>query len=74
MFKGFSICSHVVATAEVNKDLQSFLDSIKDTCAPNLSSIADYGMPSGSGRKREVNKRKRKYTSQPVERSLDGSV
>lgn len=63
MFKGFSICSHVVATAEVNGELQSFLESIKSTCAPNLSSIADYGMPSGSGRKGGVTKRKRKHSS-----------
>ena len=67
MFKGFSICSHVVATAEVNGDLHHFLESIKSKCAPNLSSIADYGMPSGSGRKGGVSKRKRKRSLQPVE-------
>ena len=67
MFKGFSICSHVVATAEVNDELQAFVNGIKGTCTLNLSSIADYGMPSGSGRKVGANKRKRIRTSQPVE-------
>ena len=27
MFKGFSICSHVVATAELNGELQEFVDT-----------------------------------------------
>ena len=29
MFKGFSICSHVVAVAEINGDLQTFLNRIE---------------------------------------------
>ena len=69
MFKGFSICSHVVATAEVHSELKLFLESMKSVCGPNLLSIADYGMPGGSGRKEGVikRKRKRKRSSQPVE-------
>ena len=36
MFKGFSLCSHVVAAAEVNGDLSHFLDAINKHCTPNL--------------------------------------
>ena len=28
MFKGFSLCSHVIAAAEDNGDLRSFLDNV----------------------------------------------
>ena len=40
MFKGFSVCSHVVAVAEVNGGLPEFLKSIQKECEPNLSAIA----------------------------------
>ena len=60
MFKGFSLCSHVVAVAECNGDLKSFLDAISSTCAPNLTAIANQGLPRGAGRKGGVPKRKRK--------------
>ena len=46
MFKGYSICAHVIATAEDNGD---FFDSI--TCKPNLTAIASCDMPNGSGRR-----------------------
>ena len=57
MFKGYSICAHVVAAAEDNGELASFLDCVK--CKPNLTAIASAGMPSGSGRKGGKPKRKR---------------
>ena len=59
MYKGYSVCSHVIAAAEDNGGLQLFLESICKSCTPNLSAIADSGMPSGSGRKGGVPKRKR---------------
>ena len=67
MFKGFSLCSHVVAVAEV---LPIFLSSIKKGCKPNLSAIAMHGMPGGSGRKGGVPKRKRKSTTPIASRSV----
>ena len=58
MFKGFSICSHVVATAQVNGQLQSYLTEINRICKPNFTAIASQKMPSGAGRKGGVCKRK----------------
>ena len=59
MFKGFSICSHIVATAHTNGDLKVFLDKVNSRCKPNLTAIANHGMPSGTGRKGGVAKQKR---------------
>ncbi len=67
MFKGFSICSHVIATAHVNGNLRSFLDSVNGVCGPNLTAIANHGMPSGTGRKGGVAKRKRNRKLPAVE-------
>ena len=58
MYKGF--CLHVIAAAEDNGDLISVCKS----CTPNLSAIANNGMPSGSGRKGGVPKRKRTKLNQ----------
>lgn len=69
MYAGFSICSHVVAVAECNGDLKSFLDAASATCAPNLSAIASQGLPRGAGRKGGVPKRKRK-TPVPIQSRL----
>jgi hypothetical protein len=66
MFAGFSICSHIVAVAECNGDLRSFLDAAHAKCTPNLSVIASQGLPKGAGRKGSVPKRKRK-TPVPIE-------
>ena len=60
MFAGFSICSHVVAVAEFNGDLRSFLDAARAKCTPNLTAVANQGLPKGAGRKGAVPKRKRK--------------
>ena len=59
MFKGFFLCSHVLAVAECNGDLKSFLDSVSGTYTPNLT-IANQGLPNGAGRKGGVPKRKQK--------------
>ena len=49
MFKGFSLCSHVIAAAQHNGDLQSFLESQQGRCQPNLTAIGNLGMPAGAG-------------------------
>ena len=36
MFKGFSICSHVVVTAQINGQLESYLTDINGICKLNL--------------------------------------
>ena len=67
MFKGYSICSHIVAAAQLNGDLAQFLQYFKNRgLGTSLSSIAQRDMPSGAGRKGGVAKRKRK-TCNPVE-------
>ena len=58
MFKGYSICSHVIATAHINGELKLFLKNV-NKCEPNLSAIANHGMPSGTVLKGGVAKRKR---------------
>ena len=70
MFKGFSLCSHVLAVAECNGDLKSFLDSVSGTCTPNLTAIANQGLPKGAGRKGGVPKRKRKIAVPVQSRSI----
>ena len=70
MFKGFSLCSHVVAVAECNGDLKSFLDAVSGTCAPNLTAIATQGLPKGAGRKGGIPKRKRKSAVPVQSRSI----
>ena len=65
MFKGYSICAHVVAAAEDNGDLKSFLDCVR--CRPNLTAIGNAGMPSGSGRKGGKAKHKRNRSIIPIE-------
>ena len=59
MFKGFSLCSHIIATAHTNGDLKVFLDKVNGKCKPNLTAIANHGMPSGTGQKGGVTKQKR---------------
>lgn len=71
MFKGFSICSHVVATAQVNGQLKSYLTEINGICRPNFTAISSQGMPSGAGRKGGLCKRKRNRKLPDIEtRSL----
>lgn len=57
MFKGFSLCSHVIAAAHDNNDLHSLLEYHKQTKGgPNLTAIVSQGMPGVSGRKGGVPK------------------
>lgn len=59
MYKGYSLCSHVIAAAQVNCDLKLFLNYYNSKQAvPNLSSIAYADLPTGAGRKGGVPKRK----------------
>ena len=68
MFKGFSLCSHVIAAANDNGDLHSFLEHQNEKkCGPNFTAITSQGMPSGSGRKGGIAKRKRSRVAVPVE-------
>lgn len=66
MFKGFCICSHVIAAAHDNGELKLFLDNV-NKCKPNLSAIANQGMCSGTGRKGGVAKRKRSRKVSTIE-------
>jgi len=60
MFKGFLICAHTVAAAQFNGNLEVFIKwYVANKCRPNLTSIAQEGMPKGVGRKGGVPKRKR---------------
>ena len=68
MFKGFSLCSHVIAAAHDNGDLHSLLENHRcSRHGPNLTAIGSQGMPSGSGRKGGVPKRKRNRVTLPIE-------
>ena len=67
MFKGFSICSHIVATAHTNGDLKVFLDKVNSKCKPNLTAIANHGMSRGTGRKGGVAKHKRNRKQPAIE-------
>ena len=67
MYKGFSICSHTVATAQANRELRSFVDwFVHQNRKPNLSEIAHEGMSKGVGRKGGAPKRKRTHRA-PIE-------
>ena len=69
MFKSFHLCSHVVAVAEINGELSFFLKSLQ-TSTPNLTTIANEGLPSGSGRKGGQVKPKKRTKVNIVSRSV----
>ena len=70
-FKPLSICSHVVAVAELNKSLQEFATQfIKLKKRPNFTQLAVHIMPSGRGRKGARAPRKRKKT-EPASTCID---
>ena len=53
-FKSINICSHSVASAEVNGDLGNFLQWFRRKRGkqlPNLTDLSTHGMPAGAGRK-----------------------
>ena len=56
----------MIAAAHYDGNLKSFLDCVKGTCAPNLTSIAIHGMPTGAGRKGGVAKQTRKRTPKNI--------
>ena len=70
MFKGFSICSHVVATAQVNGQLESYLTEINGLRKPNFTAISSQRMPSGAVRKGGVCKHKRNRNLPGIETRL----
>ncbi len=62
MFATYKICSHTVATAEVNGKLTQFmLWLIKQKCSPNLTNLSMVGIPKGAGQKGGVPKHIRKW-------------
>lgn len=69
MFKTFHLCSHVIAVAEINGELELFLCSLRKL-TPNLTTIATEGLPSGSGRKGGQDKRRKRVKEKVVSRSV----
>lgn len=60
-FKSLGICSHTVAAAEDNGDLQEFVISLsKSKRVPNITKLVTAKMPKGRGRKGCVPPRKRR--------------
>lgn len=68
MFKGYNLCSHVVAVAQ--KMVTSMLFYRSKENGPNLSSIALEGMPAGAGKKSGTPNRKRKKNVRIETRSV----
>ena len=55
------ICSHTLVSAEVNGELQAFLRWYLDSCEePNITQLANFGLPAGRGRKGWDSKEKTK--------------
>lgn len=64
-WKSSQLCSHVVAVAELNAELDPFLQWYKSSNQqPNITSLAMNNLPAGRGRKGGIPKRKR--ANQPV--------
>ncbi len=60
-FSGLHLCSHVIAVAEYNKELQEFLNVFNGIFVrPNLTSLANMDMPKGRGKKANKATQKRK--------------
>ena len=60
------ICSHSIAVAEVNNDLDKFLQWYNSAAIePNITSLGMSGLPSGRGRKGGLPKRKRSQSKFP---------
>ena len=68
-WKSLGICSHSVAAAEDNCDLQSFITWFaKAKKVPNIIQLVTSQMPAGRGRKGSVPPRKRRKTVPPESR------
>lgn len=62
-YKSAKLCSHIVAAAHYNGELDSFIDSYRTTkTTPNLTKLATSTMPKGRGRKGSRAPTKRKQT------------
>ena len=59
-WKSLGICSHTVAAAEDNCDLQSFVTWFAKEKNPNITQLAMSQMPAGCGRKGGIPPRKRR--------------
>ena len=59
-WKSAQICSHIIAVAEKNSELHSFLEWYNTTKQqPNITTLAVHGLPAGRGRKGGIPKRQR---------------
>ena len=59
-WKSEQICSHIIAVAEKNSELHSFLEWYNTTKQqPNITTLAIHGLPAGRGRKGGIAKRQR---------------
>ena len=57
------ICSHILVSAEVNGELQVFLQWYLDSSQePKITQLANFGLPAGRGHKGGIAKRKRSKT------------
>ena len=72
-WKGLGICSHSVAVAEVNGQLQEFLSSKKRRKPPNLTKMVSTSAPRGRGRKGSVPSRHRKQP-EPITTRVEMSI
>jgi len=54
------ICSHSVATARFNCELENFLEKYRKKFFPNLMKLAKVGMPRGASKKGDLSPKKRK--------------
>ena len=74
-WKSLGICSHSVAAAEDNCDLQSFVTWFaKAKRVPNITRLATSQMPSGRGRKGGIPPRKRRKTVPPESRKSFSNI
>ena len=64
-FKSLKICSHTVAAAQCNGEINKFMDVYRKKYGrlqPNLSELAIHGMPAGAGRKGGKTPRKKRHS------------
>ncbi len=68
-FKSLGICSHSIAVAELNNEIQAFVAAFtKVKRTPSFTSVTVHGMPAGRGRKGSQAPRKRKQRQPVTER------
>ena len=70
-YKSLDICSHSVATAEVNGCLEAVLARFKKQKQPNITKLALADMPKGRGWKGGKAPRKRPGRTQPLTSSIN---